>query len=90
MVLTKKERKSTSDAPVEIGEREKYPWGLRISLETAELKKLGLNPQEFKIGAKMIIDAEATISNISLDQNDDGNRKSMSLQIVKMDISESA
>ena len=75
----------------EVGvDREEYPWGLQISLEKAELKKLGIDPQGFKIGAKMIIDAEATITNISLRESTDGDSKSMSLQIKKMDVSESA
>lgn len=88
MMLSKKERKDTlSESPV-AGEREKYPWGLRITLETEALKKLGLDPQTIKVGTKMIVDARAEVTGASVDKTDSGDRKRLELQIVKMDVSQ--
>ena len=89
MKLTKKDNKNRLDMPVASTEdREEYPYGLQISLESPELKKLGIDPQSLKIGSTMIIEAEATISNISIRKMKDNDQKSMSLQITKMDLSE--
>ena len=74
MRLTKKERKNTSDQPVDVSEREEYPWGLRITLDSPELKNLGIDPVNTKVCATMFVDAEAKVTSISFDQGMEGDR----------------
>ena len=87
MKRTKKELKKdkATDMPMEV-EREEYPYGLEISLESESLKKLNIDPQKLSVGGKAVIQAEAKITRISLSMDVNRDRKSASFQITKMNI----
>jgi len=66
---------------------EPYFYGLRITLEEQELKKLGLNVNDFKVKEIVNIIAEARVENIESSMNASGrNNQSISLQIIKLSV----
>lgn len=63
-----------------------YPYGLKLNLENEQIKKLGLDIEDLKIGQKVMVIGEAEISNISSYTESDGRKNlSIGLQIMKMD-----
>lgn len=82
--LTKKERKAAGEVPKEAESKEAYPWGLSITLETESIDKLGLDLKSFKINEKIKIGAIAEVIGISNDKTEDGDRKTIRLQIQKI------
>ena len=78
--LTKKERKDTAEVPSSTG-TSSYPWGLEVRLETESINKLGLDIQSFKIGEKVRIEADTEVIEISNNMSEDGNRKTIRMQI---------
>lgn len=84
--LTKKEKKDTTDAPSLAG-TSSYPYGLEVRLETESINKLGLNIQSFKIGEKVKIEADTEVIEISNNESEDGNRKTIRLQIQNLGLS---
>lgn len=81
MKLSKKDQKKrhdVSDVP-----DDQYPWGLRISLETEEVNKLGLE----NVGADDIVAivAKCEVTDIHRSEGKNGKRTSLTLQIVEMD-----
>jgi hypothetical protein len=48
---------------------EKYPWGLRITLNNEELEKLGIDVSDFEIETSINITAKALITSVSSEQN---------------------
>ncbi len=48
-----------------------FPWGLRITLENAQLGKLGLTAADFEIGATIHLHAMSRVTSISEDQSGD-------------------
>jgi len=74
------------EVPQEV-EQDKYPYGLRITLEDAELGKLGISVKELDVGNEMSVKAIAKITNLEdRDSSGRGHRQSASLQIIKLDI----
>jgi hypothetical protein len=86
MIRPKSKKK---DVPEQVcyGE-DRYPYGLRLSLETPELKKLHKSADSFKIGDVIDITAKGEVINIrkNLSENDDINDECVEMQIVKLDI----
>jgi len=72
--------------PIPMDEKPEYPYGLRICLTDAEMTKLGIDPSEAVtgIGGLVHIHALARITSASLDQNADGARARVELQIEDM------
>jgi hypothetical protein len=66
---------------------EKFPYGLRISLENEELSKLGINVKDLDVGKELTIKAIAKVDRVEdRDSSSGGRNQSASLQIVKLDI----
>ena len=66
-----------------------YPYGLRITLETEELRKLGLKPKSFKLDEYVTFEAKGKI--VSISENEDsysmeGTRQSVGIQIEQIDL----
>jgi hypothetical protein len=87
MIRPKLKKKSSDGLVAEcLGDR--YPYGLRLSLETPELKKLRKSADSFKVGDVIDITARGKVitirKNLSSTSNDD--HESVEIQIVKLDI----
>lgn len=84
-----KKKKSDKDMPETAGEEDRYPWGLRITLEKEELDRLGIQPNNYDVGAPCSFQAEGKIEEINQRETmgQDSNRKTISIQITKMAIS---
>lgn len=86
MAYTKAEQKNRNNPKVceSPYSGDKYPWGLRIDLNTEALKKLGVKTLP-KSGTKMVVTAEVDVvgSRYSERQNGDEDR-SLELQITSM------
>ena len=83
MIRKPKKTKRSTTAEVSYEEKERYPYGLRISLESEELKKLGLNVKDFEVTEKVKFTAKAEITSLSSNKNEPNEeRQSMSIQIT--------
>lgn len=88
-MIRPKRKKSKSGMVQEIGYGEdRYPYGLRLSLETPELKKLRKSADSFNIGDVIDITAKGKVINIrkNLSSTGDSDSESVEMQIVKLDI----
>jgi len=67
---------------------DRYPYGLRMSLETPELKKLRKSVDSFTIGDMIDITAKGKVINIRKNLSDKGGDDSehVEIQIVKLDL----
>jgi hypothetical protein len=66
---------------------EKYPWGLRLTLNNEELKKLGISIKDLDIDTVVTINAKALITSLSSDQNIENKDKTnnrVELQITDL------
>ncbi len=61
-----------------------YPYGLRLHLNEAEIEKLDMEMKA--VGTELVIVAKVKISSTSSYETEDGNDRSMSLQITEMEI----
>lgn len=50
-----------------------FPWGLRITLENDQLKKLGLTAADFEIGSIIHLHAMSRVTSITEDQRKSGD-----------------
>lgn len=67
---------------------DKYPYGLKITLDKAILKKLGLTAKDFKSGETVTLEAVAQVYETSDRTSiESGDNQSVSLQITKMGVS---
>lgn len=64
-------------------EPSKYPWGLSLSLDTDELKKLGITDLP-PVGTEMHLVAIARVTSVSSNANENQESNCVSLQLVKM------
>ncbi|GAA0567472.1 capsid staple protein [Halomonas salifodinae] len=82
--------KGTGDAPgmtVAEAPDDEYPWGLRIHLEDDQLAKLGIDMMPDP-GAKRMMMAKVEIVSTDIHNRDGEKRRSMSLQITDMKLSD--
>lgn len=71
---------------------EKYPWGLRLTLNNEELKKLGLRVKDLDIDTVVNVSAKALITGLSSDQNIENKesiRNRVELQITDLSLENS-
>lgn len=82
MKRTKKDMDKTTEvcAPNSLGDD--YPYGLRLSLDNEDLKKLGITLP--KNGSTMTLEAVCEVIETSLISRDDKDEQRMSLQIQKL------
>ena len=86
MELPKKIEKKSS--PEVWRNSDKYPYGLKITLDKAILKKLGLTAKDFQSGEVVTLEAVAQVYETSDRTSiESGDNQSVSLQITKMGIS---
>jgi len=88
MKRPKKTEKQMKDSCMPCGvSEEAYPWGMRLTFEKDELKKLGIKTTGRKVGEKVTVVAEAEIVEISATQNMRGeDRNRMELQLKKLKV----
>ena len=68
-----------------VGSDEKYPWGMRLHLQTAEIDKLGLGLP--KVGSEVVFTGKAIVQEVSSREELDGKKNSsVQLQLTEMDI----
>lgn len=75
--------------PIDVKDRPKYPWGLKICLTQAEIDKLRLDPSEAFVGGMVHLHALARITSTSCDQTEGGENCRIELQIENLSIPES-
>lgn len=90
MVNMKRKAKKTKGPTAEMTygdeDRDKYPYGLRINLETEELKKLGIDVKEFEVGEKVKFTCKAEITNLAEHKEyPDKVRQDMNIQITDLE-----
>ena len=62
-----------------------YPWGLRVSLDDAGMKKLGIAIEDLPVGAMVHMHCLARVTSVSQDQRQDGSTPCRAeLQIEQM------
>lgn len=76
--------KPTKRSKVEADKPPEYPYGLRISLDTDSLKKLGTSVSDLMAGQSVSLTAKAKVVSISAS---DGEYKSESLDLQITDLS---
>lgn len=83
---TKEEKQKQKDMmAVPWDEQEKYPYGLRISLNDKTCNLLGLKPSDFKVGGEVSIQCKAKVTEISESENRTGESSCrMEMQITEM------
>ena len=83
MARTPKEL-DTSEKDCCISDEEKYPWGLRINLDSDELEKLGITDLP-KVGEDIKLEAVVRVQSVSeLEEVGNDVDRSVGLQITKM------
>jgi hypothetical protein len=80
----KAEEKKYSEAPIG-GGGDDYPYGLRICLDAATLKKLSLKP--LKVGGRVSLSGFADVVACSMSDSQYGESCSMDLQITDLELS---
>ena len=66
---------------------DEYPYGLRLSLERQEIKKLGLDISKSKMGQNLTITAQGEITGLSMsERKGEDDDKTVSIQIKKLEI----
>ncbi|SDH23165.1 capsid staple protein [Propionivibrio dicarboxylicus] len=66
------------------GPKPEYPWGLRLSLGKPEMDKLGVDLAA--VGTEMTVVAKVKVVEARQNADEQGERKSMELQIADMDL----
>ena len=86
MIRKPKKTKRSTVAEVPYEEKERYPYGLQISLETEDLKKLGLDAKDFEVQEKIKFTCKAEITNLSEHKEQpDRTRQNMNIQITDLE-----
>lgn len=85
--MIRKKKSTSGSKPVpNIDDDEKYPYGLRITLEKEDIGKLGIDIAKFGINDKVSITAVAKIESIRQNKTQRGEDQCLDLQIIKMDV----
>jgi hypothetical protein len=66
-------------------QKEQYPYGLRIRLSEAEMKKIGMNEMP-KTGAVVMLTAKTKVVSTNESASENMNSKNCELQITHMDV----
>ena len=64
----------------------KYAWGLKITLNTDSLNKLGIKIDDYKAGDKGGLSAKFVVEEVSSRDTDDGKENELCLQITDLGI----
>ena len=91
MIRKPKKTKRSMAMEVPYEEKERYPYGLQINLETEELKKLGIDVKDYEVTEKVKLVCKAEITNLSeRKERPDKKTQSMSIQITDLSLDASA
>lgn len=71
-----------------VGEMDDYPYGLTIHLDDQTMEKLGLTGADFDTGEPVAIVAEGVITEDRINTVNGKTRRSMSIQLRKMAVSQ--
>lgn len=71
---------------VEEPERPRYPWGTKLTLDKATLKKLDLKVDNFEIGDTVMVMGKAKITELIKNISESNENERIELQITDMDI----
>lgn len=83
MQLSIQERKDFS-VPTLMDKKPKYPYGLKITLNSEELKKIGM-PGDLKVGSTFEFEITAEVISVAQEPSEgDENNTSVQLQITDM------
>jgi beta-lactam-binding protein with PASTA domain len=83
----RKEREKRFDKPMAVGGRDEYPYGLRITLDKATLKKLGLKLSSFDVEQCVEIKAYGHVKSLRSSQGTDfDSDTSLEIQITDLAI----
>ena len=76
------------EQPVEIksSSKESYPYGLRVSLEKEELKKLGIKLTDYNVGDKVDLLSNATITSISSNESEGHESNRIGFELREMNL----
>lgn len=72
-----------------ISEKPRFPYGLRISLENAQLAAIGLSPVDCCVGGMIHLHGLARITSVSMNETEGGDRSRVELQFEQMCCAES-
>jgi hypothetical protein len=84
MKLSKAQKKETMPMAVSADSPE-YPYGLRITLDSAALDKLGMSKMP-KVGAKMSLEAVGVITSVSQHESKDHDSRSVEIQLQELGV----
>ncbi len=91
MIRKPKKTKMSKRTAVPYDEQERYPYGLQVTLDTEELKKLGIDVKDHEVDEKVKLVCKAEITRLSSDKNEpEKERQSMGLQITDLSFDASA
>jgi hypothetical protein len=65
-------------------DEDKYPYGLRIDLNTESLEKLGLSAADFTAGGEVTIKASCDVISVRSEQRQKKSHESVDLQITEL------
>lgn len=87
--ITKEEAKKESKKYAAIGpsEGERYSYGTRVTLDDAELKKMGIKDLP-AVGTVLMFEAKAKVISSRQSATESNNSRSIELQITHMDLEE--
>ena len=91
MQRPKPDKEETKPMTVDDEYYEKFPYGLRISLNDEDMQKLGMSSSGFNVEDIMLLKAKVLITNVSSEQNMNSNgvvkvRDRMELQITDLSL----
>jgi hypothetical protein len=66
--------------------RERYPYGLEVSLNDESLRKLGLDVKDYDVKENLKLVCKAKITRLSSNENLEGEDNHMSLQITDLSV----
>lgn len=72
-------------APIKIDTPD-YPYGLRVCLSNAEIRKLGIDPSEAVVGGHVMAHCLMKVTSVSCDQTDEGEKYRIEFQIEEMGV----
>jgi hypothetical protein len=85
MKLSKAQKKETMPMAVSADGGPDYPYGLRITLDSAALDKLGISKLP-KVGAKMSLQAVGVITSVSQHESKDHDSRSVEIQLQELGV----
>ena len=80
------ERKLDATMPIEMPDKPDFPYGLRISLTHDDLSKLGLDPEDARVGGVFTAQIKAKITDVSHHEHEGGKSSRVEAQITHMSV----